>query len=125
MTKALRRTMARASLAFLMAIVLAASDAMAQRPPQWFSAWTASHNVGEIIPALDNTTVRMIVRPTISGQSLRIKLENTRARTPAVFSAAFVGVSESGAAIAPGTNKPLTFRGTPDLTLAPGEGAGS
>lgn len=125
MTSARRRTLARASLVLLLAIVLGASDAMAQRAPQWFSAWTASHNVGEIVPALDNTTVRMIVRPTISGQSLRIKLENTRAKTPAVFSAAFVGMSESGASIVPGTNKRLTFRGTADLTLAPGEGAWS
>src|SRR5437899_11922854 len=111
MTRALRRTMARASLVVSMATVLLASEALAQRRPQWFSAWTASHNVGEIVPALSNTTVRMIVRPTISGNALRIKLDNTRAQAPATFSGVFIGVSELGASVVPGTNTRLTFAG--------------
>jgi lysophospholipase L1-like esterase len=112
-------------LVLLSAAALVSSPAIAQTEPLWFSAWTAAHNVGEIVPDLTNTTVRMIVRPTISGSSLRIKLENTRAQTPATFSAAFVGVSDTSAAIVPGTNKRLTFRGAPRLTLAPAEGAWS
>jgi lysophospholipase L1-like esterase len=84
-----------------------------------------AHNVGEVIPDLDNTTVRMIVRPTVAGQALRIKMENTRATTPVTFAAAFVGVTATGAAVVPGSNTPLTFGGVSRLTLAPAEGAWS
>ena len=114
-----------AALALLGAVVTMPTHVAAQREPQWFSAWTVAHNIGEVIPNLDNTTVRMIVRPAITGQALRIKLENTRAQTPAIFAAAFVGVADTGAAVVRGTNKPLTFGGTSRVTLAPGEGAWS
>jgi lysophospholipase L1-like esterase len=112
-------------MALLGAVVTAPTHVAAQREPRWFSAWTVAHNVGEVVPDLDNTTVRMIVRPTIAGQALRIKLENTRARMPAIFTAAFVGVVDTGAAVVRGTNRSLTFSGASRLTLAPGEGAWS
>ena len=64
----------------------------------------------------------MIVRPSISGTSLRVKIENTHGKSPVVFSGAFVGVAGSGAAVVAGTNKPLTFSGSRSLTLAPGAG---
>lgn len=106
-------------------IGLLCTNAMAGHRPQWFSAWTASHNVGEIIPGLSNTTVRMIVRPTISGNALRIKLDNTRAQTPSIFSGAFIGVSELGASVVRGTNTRLTFDGATSLTLGSGAAAWS
>jgi hypothetical protein len=64
--------------------------------------------VGLVIPGLAGRTVRLLVRPTIAGQSLRIKLTNTRGNTPAVFSSAYVGVAGSGAAIVAGTNRRLS-----------------
>jgi len=62
----------------------------------------------------------MIVRPTIGGTALRIRLENIVASTPVAFSAAYVGIRDEGARIASGTNRPVTFGGKTDLTLAPG-----
>jgi hypothetical protein len=105
-----------ARLALLGTVATAPSLVAAQREPQWFSAWTVAHNVGEVIPDLDNTTVRMIIRPTVAGQALRIKMENTRATTPVTFAAAFVGVTDTGAAVVPGTNTPPNLRWviTPD-----------
>ncbi len=119
------RAGAVAAFASLMAIVFPPSDAMAQRPPQWFSAWTVSHNVRETIPALGDRTVRMIVRPTISGSSVRVKFENTLGQSPVAFAGAFVGVLDSGAAVVSGTNTRLTFDGASSLNLAPGQGAWS
>jgi lysophospholipase L1-like esterase len=87
---------------------------------RFFSAWTVSQNIAEKAPALSNHTVRMIVRPSIDGASLRIKLENTVAPAPVVFSAAYIGVLDKGAAIIPGTNKALKFNGQTALTLAAG-----
>ena len=94
--------------------------------PRWFSAWSAAHNVGLVVEGLNGGSVRLVVRPTLSGQSLRVKLTNIRGNTPAVFSSAFVGVAGEGATVVPGTNRRLTFRGgAQDLTLAPDESAWS
>lgn len=68
---------------------------------------------------LSGGSVRLIVRPTLAGQSLRVKLSNIRGNAPAVFSAAYIGVSGVGAAVAAGTNRRLTFNGAASLTLAP------
>jgi lysophospholipase L1-like esterase len=110
-------------------IVVAAAATMSlvafAQQPRWFSAWAAAHNVGLGVSGLDGGTVRLIVRPTIDGQSLRVKLTNIRGNTAAVFSSAYVGVSSTGAGIAPGTNRTLTFRGEAGLTLAPDESAWS
>ena len=100
-------------------------DALARGGEEWFSAWTVSHNVPATGPALSSSTVRMIVRPTISGNELRVKLENTVSTTPVSFAAAYVGVLDSGADIVPGTNRQLSFGGSSALTLGPGEGAWS
>jgi lysophospholipase L1-like esterase len=85
----------------------------------WFSAWAAAHNVGLGVQGLSGGSVRLIVRPTLSGQSLRVKLSNIRGNAPAVFSAAYVGVSGTGASVVAGTNRRLTFNGAANLTLAP------
>ena len=95
------------------------SPALAQGAPRWFSAWASAHNVGRGVPSLSGGSVRLIVRPALSGQSLRVKFSNIRGNAPAVFSAAYVGVSGTGAAVVAGTNRQLTFNGAAALTLAP------
>lgn len=113
----------------LSAILLTPAGAPAQERQEgegrWLSAWTVSHNARRTPAALDDSTVRMIVRPTVSGNFVRLKLENTMGETPVTFSAAFIGVAGEGASVLPGSNKKLTFDGRPDLTLAPGAGAWS
>ena len=74
---------------------------------------------------MSNSTVRMFVRPTVSGTSVRVKLENTLGQTPVSFSSAFIGVADSGASLVAGSNKRLTFSGRTNLTIAAGEGAWS
>lgn len=109
----------------LVAAIVMALAAYAQAP-RWFSAWAAGHNVGLVVEGLNGGSVRRIVRPTLSGQSLRVKLTNIRGNMPAVFSSAFVGVAGEGATVVPGTNRRLTFRGgAQDLTLAPDDSAWS
>ena len=109
----------RAATTAAMALAVLAQE------PRWFSAWAAAHNVGRVVPGLDGASVRLIVRPTLSGQSLRVKLTNIRGAAPAVFSAAFVGVSGPGATVLAGTNRRLTFNGAESLTLRPDESAWS
>jgi lysophospholipase L1-like esterase len=110
-------------IAGLIVVLLAPAAAEARGGQQWFSAWTVSHGMRQTIPALSGSSVRMIVRPTISGNTVRVKLENTLGQAPVVFSAAYIGVTDTGAAVVPGSNTQLTFDGGAGLNLAPGEGA--
>jgi lysophospholipase L1-like esterase len=90
---------------------------------KFLAAWSASQGrLAEPPPALDNSTVRVIVRPTIDGTALRIKLENTIAKTPVTFAAAYIGVLGRGAALVPGSNEQLTFEHRAGVTLQPGAG---
>jgi len=101
-------------------------------PARLFSAWTVSIGArmgpafggANFAPNLTGKTVRMVVRPTISGKALRVKIENTQAATPVTFLRAFIGELGAGAALVPGTNRQLTFGGKAGLTLAAGGQAG-
>ena len=106
------------------AVVVLGLSVTAQEP-RWFSAWASAHNVGRVVEGLSGGSVRLVLRPTLSGQSVRVKLTNIRGGAPAVFSAAFIGVSGSGPEVVPGTNRRLTFGGNGRLTLAPDESAWS
>jgi lysophospholipase L1-like esterase len=97
------------------------SPALAQGGPGWFSAWASAHNVGLGVSGLSGGSVRLIVRPALPGESLRVRFSNIRGNAPAVFSAAYVGVAGAGAAVVAGTSRRLTFNGAATLTLAPGD----
>jgi lysophospholipase L1-like esterase len=91
---------------------------------RWVSAWTVSHGARQV-PAgvtLAGSSFRMIVRPTASGNQVRVKIENTMGQGSITFSAAYIGVVDSGAALVPGSNRQLTFSGKKSLTLGPGPG---
>jgi uncharacterized protein (TIGR03437 family) len=106
-------------------LVLAPIGAARAQPgggQQWFSAWTAAQDQ-RIATSMSGTSVRMIVRPTISGTAVRVRLENRFGTSPVVFSAAYIGQVQSGAALVPGSNMQLLFNGSAGLTLARGASA--
>src|SRR5688572_440294 len=78
------------------------------REKDWFTAWAMSHNARETVPAMSGRTVRMLLTPTISGDALRVKVENTMGETPVVFTSAYIGVAGRGAAVEARTITPLT-----------------
>jgi lysophospholipase L1-like esterase len=125
MSKRFRCTSVFAVFAILCIVLLAPAAAFAQAQTRWFSAWTVSHNARQTMPDLSNSTIRMFVRPTVSGTSVRVKLENTLGQTPVSFSSAFLGVADSGPSLVAGSNMRLMFAGRTNLTIAPGEGAWS
>jgi lysophospholipase L1-like esterase len=90
---------------------------------QWYSAWTAAQ-ADRIVPttSMNGTSLRMIVRPTISGTAVRVKLENTVGQSAVTFSAVYIGQVQSGAEVEAGSNTQLMFSGSSGLTLAPGQG---
>lgn len=110
-----------AALAFVPTVLLSGcGDSDDGNSSRLLTSWAASHNLRETSGDLADSSVRMIVRPTASGNSLRVRIENTLGTTPVSFSSAYVGVAASGAAIVPDTNLRLSFGGSQSLTLAPG-----
>jgi lysophospholipase L1-like esterase len=70
-------------------------------------------------------TFRLIVRPTIWGPQLRLRLSNAFGTKPIAFDDVHVGVQLGAAAIVPGTNRSVRFGGQPGVTVEPGGSAWS
>ena len=60
-----------------------------------------------------NQSFRLIVRPDIWGKQARIRLSNAFGTQPITFDAIHIGLQQSGSAILPGTNRPVTLAGKP------------
>lgn len=89
----------------------------------WVGSWAAAPSDGSgvnFVRPLAAQTVRMIVNPTLSGETARVRLSNRYGATAAHLSSATVGVRASGAAIVPGTLRRLTFGGSRAVDLAAG-----
>lgn len=80
--------------------------------------WAASTDrLGQAAP---QQTHRLIVRTSTGGTGLRVRLSNAFGDQPVTFGRARAGLRSSGAALVPGTNRPLSFRGSPSVTVPPG-----
>lgn len=93
----------------------------------WVGAWAASPSdagfTAEVGPArpLANQTLRMVVRPTLSGDRARIRLSHGYGDAPAEIASATVARRSTGASAVEGTVRPLTFDGATSVTLQPGK----
>ncbi len=126
----------RRNIAVLSAVALASSCAQpSMQGPQplasqrWFATWTASPSDApprpprdsiDRTPTLFDQTMRLIVRTSIGGDNVRIRVSNEYGDRPLVIGAAHVAVRTTGANIDGTTDKVLTFSGSPTLKLRPG-----
>ena len=100
--------------------VLAAGPASAQR---WVTTWIAP---GQAITSAAvaelgrDQTARLIVRPSVWGTRARLRFSNAFGTAPLVIDGVFAGLQMGGAALMPGTNRPVTFAGRKVLILPPG-----
>src|SRR5215216_2060185 len=95
-------------LGFAAGLALLLDSGIAARQPtpaaeRWVTAWGTSQSAAGM-DTVSNTTVRMIARVTISGQAVRIRLDNTFGSSPLSIATAYVGQRIQGAAVAPGSN---------------------
>ena len=94
--------------------------ALQQRSPaRWITAWAASQN-GLGTTAITNATIRMIARVTISGDAVRLRLDNTYGTSPLVIGKAYVGERIQGATLAAGSNRQVFFKRAPTVTIPAG-----
>lgn len=85
----------------------------------WVGTWTAAPAPAEGA-ALSNHTLRMNVRASLGGDTLRVRLSNAHGSRPLAVGAARIGLRATGSGIVPGSDRRLTFGGAETATIAAG-----
>jgi lysophospholipase L1-like esterase len=88
-------------------------------PESWITAWGASQQTLGITTITD-ATVRMIARTTISGDAVRIRLDNTFGTSPLMISKTYLGVRVQGATLAANSNRQVFFSHSSTVEIPPG-----
>lgn len=111
----------------IVAILAFTASAQGQKTRgHWVSAWGAAVHAPLPFPDLppsptfDNQTVRMVVRPTLGGERLRVRFSNEFGTAPTVIGAAHLALVSQGGKIVPESDRVLTFNGKPSTTIPPG-----
>jgi lysophospholipase L1-like esterase len=112
----------------LVVVATLASPALARESEdvRWVGTWTASPQHPEppfvqAAPAqFDNQTLRQIIRTSVKGSKVRIRLSNEFGTTPIIIGAASVARHNEGAVIMVGTERKLTFAGQSSVTIPAG-----
>src|SRR5215204_4789784 len=99
------------------------------RGERWVGTWAAamhapSEGFGEEFPSqifeFEKQTVRQIVRTSVGGDRVRVRLANTFGDVPLAIGAARLALRDSGERIDPASDRVLTFSGSPSITIPPG-----
>lgn len=113
-------------------VTLAATPSFAQR---WVTSWagsaqgpypsgnpTAQPELKFAFPdkTVHDQTFRLIVRPSAWGKRARFRFSNVFGTEPLTIDGAFAGLQMSGAAVMPGSNRPVTFKGKKTVTIPAG-----
>lgn len=85
----------------------------------WVGTWTTTPAPTEGI-ALSNQTLRMIARISIGGRTLRVRLSNACGNRKLEIGAAHVALRGDGAGVVQGSDRRLTFNGSPSTTIPVG-----
>src|SRR5215470_16737699 len=132
--EAMRRSAALLSLA----LVFGCQVAFAQNAPSsWKTSWVGAvqgpYPVGNpsaqpdqrfIFPTpaagAKDQTFRLVVRPSIWGRQLRLRLSNAFGTRPITFDDVHVGLQLGAAALVTGTNRPVRFNNQASVAVEPG-----
>ncbi|HEX4459303.1 MAG TPA: SGNH/GDSL hydrolase family protein, partial [Polyangia bacterium] len=87
---------------------------------RWVASWAASPQVADSPLRVDGQTLRQIVRISLGGERVRVRLSNAHGTTPLTIGAAHLAFSRAGAAIVTGSDRALTFDGAAGVTIPPG-----
>jgi lysophospholipase L1-like esterase len=87
---------------------------------RWVGTWSASPQAAPTAAPLNGQTVRQIVRTSVGGERLRVRLSNAYGTGPLVIGSAHVAVSTGGASIAPASDRVLKFNGSPTIMIPAG-----
>jgi lysophospholipase L1-like esterase len=103
-----------------------ADDRKHDRSSSWVGTWAASPQAPEppfVVPnpaSFSDQTLRQVLRTSIGGDRIRLRLSNEFGRTPLVVGEVRVALQAAGASIVPQTDRPVTVAGRTAFTIAPG-----
>ena len=90
----------------------------------WLGTWSTSPQTQSATQTprsfAPDTTIRQIVRTSVGGTEVRVRLSNELGTTPLVVGSVNIALRSSGAAIVPGTDRAVTFSGLSTVTIPPG-----
>ena len=114
-----------AAYSFALAVALLPAAAVGAQPASgsWVGSWGASpvgEGIGPTTPDFANATLREIVRPSIAGKSLRLRLTNEFGTTPLRVESVHVALSAGKAATQPSSDHAVTFNGQAAISIPPG-----
>ena len=99
---------------------LAAGTASARSiRPSWVAAWGLPVNATDNT-AFANQTIRDVVRTSVGGYRVRVRLSNVFGTQPVTLQDAQIGIAATGASVEPGTSVPSTFDGSSAVTIPAG-----
>jgi lysophospholipase L1-like esterase len=87
----------------------------------WVAAWTAAPDSAG--PPFERQSIRQIVRTSIGGPRVRIRLSNLFGAEPVRIDSINVATHGRGSTIIPGTTRAVTFNGASAVTIAAGGAA--
>ena len=108
----------RNAIAFLLYAAAAMVPAHAATDSQWIDAWAAAPDSAG--PPLKAQSVRQVIRVSIGGSMVRIRLSNLFGNTPVVIGPIHIAAHAGGSAIKPETDHAVTFGGKAAVTIAKG-----
>jgi lysophospholipase L1-like esterase len=105
----------------------ARADGQAAPQARWVASWASAQQTPEpqnALPAADLTdvTLRQTVPLSVGGRRLRVRLSNAFGHTPLQIDAAHVALAAAAGSprIRPGSDRPLTFGGSPEAVIPAG-----
>ena len=111
------------SIALCVQPLLAKSDHQ-----QWVGTWASAPLLDAhaksadqlVAPGTTGVTLREVVHVSIGGETVRVRFSNLYGTDPLVIGAAQIAQTLKGAAVVPGSGKPLTFHGQPSVSIPAG-----
>ncbi|MER7892136.1 SGNH/GDSL hydrolase family protein [Micromonospora sp. NPDC094482] len=91
----------------------------AGRDRHFVVTWGASADRQGAGPA--DRSYRLVVRTSVGGTALRVRLSNAFGEHPVTFARAHAGLQRQGAELIRGSNRQLSFGGRPSVTVPAGE----
>ncbi|MEO8302681.1 MAG: SGNH/GDSL hydrolase family protein [Betaproteobacteria bacterium] len=86
----------------------------------WVGTWSASPQAAGAPARFNGQTLREIVRVSLGGNRVRVRLSNVYGTESLVIDSAHLALRSTGASIAAGSDRVLTFGGSPSTTIPPG-----
>jgi len=97
--------------------------AQAQTSSRWSAAWgcaPAGPPPSSTLQTFTNQTLRLVVRASVGGSRVRIRLSNEMGGSDLQIASASIGLRQAGAALSAGSYRALRFGGRPGVVIPAG-----